>query len=173
MAGNGFFSKNVLFVWPSGLLRGERKVDMNHARQLFADYLAEKGIIFDLVKDRGITFGYAGKNVPHVRVILIFAEDGSNVEIRFSAIAKVPNDKLAKTYELCSKLNNTYRWVKFFVNSDNEITAQDDGVIEPNTMCKECFELIARGVDIIDDVYPEFMAVIWGTGAGVSAPQKR
>lgn len=147
---------------------------MNPAAQIFANYLDEKELRYDIESEEVIAVTYTGgKNAPRIRVVFIFDEDGHSVAVRCFSVAKVPSDKLAKAYETCSKLNDKWRWLKFYVDSDDEVTAADDAVIEPNTLGEECFELLVRCIDIVDRAYPEIMAMVWGFNAGVSAPQKR
>lgn len=143
------------------------------AVQIFAHFLDEQEIRYEIRNEKTLSITYTGDNAPEIRVLFIFGDDGREVAIRCFSVAKVPDNKLAKAYELCSKLNDDWRWVKFFVDSDNEITAADDAVIEPNTLGEECFELLVRCVRIVDKAYPEIMAMVWGFNTGVSAPQKR
>ena len=146
---------------------------MMTAVQNFANFLDEKKIRYEIKSETALSVTYIGDNAPDIRVLFIFGEDGRDVAIRCFSVAKVPSDKLTKAYETCSKLNNKWRWVKFYIDSDDEVTAADDAVIEPNTLGEECFELLVRCIDIVDKAYPEIMAMIWGFSAGVSAPQKR
>ena len=45
-----------------------------------------------------------------------------------------------------------YRWMRFYVDSDNEFTAALDAVINGETIGEECYELLGRAVSIVDDV---------------------
>jgi hypothetical protein len=65
-------------------------------------------------------------------------------------------------YQLCSELNQEYKWAKFYVDeSDNTLTVQDDAIIQLDTCGAECYELLARLVLIVDEVYPKMMKTIW------------
>ena len=146
---------------------------MTTATQIFANYLDGHGITYRIEDERVLSVTSKGDNAPKIRVLFIFGEGGKDVAIRCYSVAKVPSEKVAKAHETCSKLNSKYRWIKFYVDSDNEIAAEDDAVIEPNTLGAECFELLARCINIVDEAYPAIMGTIWGIGEGVSAPQKR
>ena len=161
-----------IFVWPIGLLRGERKAEMN-ATQIFAKFLDEKGVRYTVENECILSVNYSGDNALAIRIVFVFGEEGRDVAIRCFSVAKVPSEKLAKAYETCSKLNAKWRWLKFYVDSDSEVTVADDAIVEPTTLGAECFELMLRCVDIVDNAYPEIMGTIWGIGAGISAPQKR
>lgn len=60
---------------------------------------------------------------------------------------------------------------------NNELTAETDAVIEPNTAGRECGELLLRCVDIVKDSYPNIMALVWGQETddsnSILAPQKK
>lgn len=149
---------------------------MANANRIFANYLDSKGIRYQIRNEESIAITYNGDNAPEIRLIFVFGDDGSDVAIRAFSVAKVPSEKLARAYKTCSVLNNKWRWMKFYVDSDDEVTAADDAVIEPNTLAEECFELLLREIDIVDKAYPDIMAAIWGsdtTDSSVSAPQKR
>ena len=65
-------------------------------------------------------------------------------------------------YELCSKMNNRFNWVKFFVDeSDSTITLSDDAVIQLDSCGEEIIKLIQFMTLVADEAYPEFMKAIW------------
>jgi len=146
---------------------------MTNATRIFADYLDEKGVRYNVEDEHVLSVRYNGDNAPNIRLLFIFGKEGRDVAIRCFSVAKVPDDRVARAHETCSKLNAQFRWVKFYVDSDNEVTAEDDAIIEPSTLGAECFGLMLRCIEIVDNAYPEIMRVIWGIGTGVAAPQKR
>lgn len=146
---------------------------MTTATQIFANFLDEKGVRYNVEDEHILSIKYSGDNALDIRLLFFFGEDGRDVAIRCFSVAKVPSEKLARAHETCSKLNAKWRWLKFYVDSDNEVTVADDAVVEPNTLGAECFELMLRCVDIVDKAYPDIMGTIWGIGTGISAPQKR
>ena len=142
--------------------------------QIFANYLDKKEIRYTIEAEDVLAVEVNGmENAQKIRVVFIFDEDEQSVAIRCFSVAKVPSDKLARAYEMCSKLNNNWRWVKFYIDSDNEVTVADDAVVEPTTLGEECLELLAKCIRIVDKAYPEIMATVWGFNTSVSAPQKR
>ena len=70
-------------------------------------------------------------------------------------------NKLAAALVLCNEMNNTWRWVKFYIDRDGDIRVQDDAVIDLSSVGDECDELVSRMVDIIDKAYPDFMRLKW------------
>jgi len=134
---------------------------MNTALKMFTDYMDKKETRYTVLDDRKVRVGFRGKNMPSISALFIFGNDGRDVAIRYFSIAKVPDDKISDACVVCSKLNAKYRWIKFYIDKDNEITAEDDAVIDPFTTGEECYELLLRGTDIVDEAYPEIMKVIW------------
>lgn len=59
-------------------------------------------------------------------------------------------------------MNAGYRWVKFFINKEENVNVQTDAVISSENSGKITVELMTRSFRIIDESYPRFMHVIWG-----------
>lgn len=155
------------FTCPIGFTRGERKKIMNSAAKLFCDYLDQKNIKYSEVDSEVIRITYTGENCPTIPVNFTFSDDGRNVSIQSFSISKI-NKEDGKQYLAalltCSELNKKYRWVKFYLDDDCEITAEDDAVIDPYTTGEECFKLLGHMINIVDKAYPIIMKMIWGLG---------
>ena len=140
---------------------------MNSAAKLFCDYLDQKNIKYSEIDSDTIRLNYRGENCPSIPVNFTFSDDGRNVTIYSFSIAKIDKEEgkqyLAALFT-CSELNKKYRWVKFYLDDDNEITAEDDAVIDPYTTGEECYKLLRHMVNIIDEAYPIIMTMVWGTG---------
>lgn len=140
---------------------------MNSAAKLFCDYLDQKNIKYSEIDFDTIRLNYRGGNCPSIPVNFTFSDDGRNVAIHSFSIAKIDKED-GKQYLAalltCSELNKKYRWVKFYLDDDNEITAEDDAVIDPYTTGEECYKLLRHMVNIIDEAYPIIMTMVWGTG---------
>ena len=67
-------------------------------------------------------------------------------------LEKFSEEQLYDAYEFCNKMCYAYRWMRFYVDSDNEFTAALDAVINGETIGEECYELLGRAVSIVDDV---------------------
>lgn len=134
------------------------------ALKLTAAFLESKGFKFDVDEENDVIITGVGglKNKGSIKVYVIFDDNGRTVGIRSHSFCEFPEEKKAKMYEICSKMNDDFRWVKFYVDEkDNTITLADDAIITPETCGEEIFELIIRMVGIGDDAYPEFMKGIW------------
>ena len=121
--------------------------------------LNAKNIKFDLSDDKPVIFvQFSGDHINGQTFTLIIDEDGESVALRVFSIFKFESGQLSDAYEFCNKVNNQYRWMRFYVDSDDEFTAAIDAVITPSTAGAECYELIGRAVNIVDSVYGELMA---------------
>ncbi len=107
-----------------------------------------------------VSCGFNMDNAP-VRVSLFIDNDNTHVALRCFGFVKVAKDKYANALIACNQCNMEYRWVKFVIDDDMDINAQDDAVTSPETAGTELFELMHRMLSIVDDCYPVFMKSIW------------
>lgn len=134
---------------------------MNTAVKIFTDYMDRKDTKYTILEEDRVQIGFNGDNMPTISLIFVFGDDGRDVGIRVFSIAKVPEDKIGNACFACSKLNSKFRWVKFYLDSDNEVTASMDAVIDPYTTGEECYELLIRTTNIVDKAYPDIMKMLW------------
>lgn len=134
---------------------------MNTAVKMFTDYMDRKDVKYTILKEDRVRIGFNGDNMPTISLIFAFGDDGRDVAIRVFSIAKVPEEKIGNACFACSKLNYKFRWVKFYLDRDNEVTASMDAVIDPYTTGEECYELLIRTTDIVDKAYPDIMKMLW------------
>ncbi len=129
-------------------------------------FLEEKNIRFDYYertekRNEAVKVTYSGDNADSITVIFFFDENGKSVNVKSFTIAKIPSNKLMDVYVTLNEINAEYRWIKFYVDPDNEITASGDVLVDPSTAGPECHEILIRYVNIIDEVYPRMMKVLW------------
>lgn len=138
---------------------------MNSAAKLFGDYLEQRNLKYSIPRSDVVSVGFDGENTSSIRLTFFFGTDGRDVAIRSNSIVKIQKedaDQYLKALIACSLLNKDFRWIKFYINDDGEIIAEDDAVIEPHTTGEECYELLLREVSMIDKAYPIIMKVVWG-----------
>ena len=122
--------------------------------RLFTAKLDKMGVKYTVNSERHvIMLRYRGDHFKELAFTFTFDKDGKSVSLRVFSIAKFKDDYLSYAYRFCNKMNVEYRWIKFYVDKDNELTAAMDAVINPETVGEECFEILARAVTIVDDVY--------------------
>lgn len=111
-----------------------------------------------------VTFG--GDNATAIRVVFISpdTEDDEILQLYVPPFCKsIPEDKLLDVYTIINDCNLRYRFLKFSLDEDNEVRATWDVLLEHTRDVGElAYEMLYRAVNIVDDVYPSFMKLIWG-----------
>ena len=127
--------------------------------KLFAKTMDEKGIKYTQHDSQPVLFiRYRGDNFEGLTFTFIFDEDGGTLSVKVYSIVKFKESQLTDAYAFANEMNTKYRWIKLYVDSDNELTAAMDAVITEKTVGEECIELLFRAVSIVDDVYKALMA---------------
>jgi len=134
---------------------------MNNSMENFIKFLDAKGVKYSTVDDKSMKITYGGKNVPSITVAFVFGDDCKDVQMAAFSIVNVPEEKRPEMYRVCSENNKAYRWVKFYLDKDSDLTAECDAVIRPETCGEECFELLLHMISIVDKAYPSFMKALW------------
>lgn len=136
----------------------------NMSAKMVASYFQNENLKFDIdgEDEEIIRISFNADNVESVRISLFFDKEDKNVAIRSFNICKVEDAKKPKIYQVMSKLNDDFRWVKFSIDeNDNTVTASTDAVIRMDVAGEICYELVFRMVNIVDDAYPEIMKALW------------
>ena len=105
-----------------------------------------------------VEFGMIAKDTK-IKVMAIFEEN--IVSNRIWGVCKVPEDKLAEVLFACNEFNQEYKFTKFVIDSDYEVTLQNDAILEGESGGQEAFDLVASMIRIVDETYPKLMKVIW------------
>ncbi len=132
----------------------------------FQQALDARGVKYDKIDDYDrplfkINFGGGEFNFSHVTVNVLFDNDGESAQFITGTIVSIPQNKTAESLIACNNANRDYRWIKLYIDNDNDLIGQCDAVIDEVTCGDECLELTYRMVSIIDDVYGNFMKAIW------------
>ncbi len=112
-------------------------------------------------RNEAIRVSFGAKNKDSISLLLFIDKDGNSINVKSFSVAKVPENKLMDMYVCLNDLNNQYRWVKFYVDSDNEVTVSGDAIVDEASAGEECLEIVIRYIGIIDDVYPNIMKTLW------------
>ncbi|MBO4288783.1 MAG: YbjN domain-containing protein [Lachnospiraceae bacterium] len=113
-------------------------------------------------EDSAMLLLYGMKDNKRLDILINFDEDDRTAGLTTFGYLTFPEEKKAAMYELCSKMNGAYRWVKFYVDDENcEIRVRDDAVIQLDSCGEEIHELVGRLIEISEDAYPNFMKAIW------------
>ena len=103
-----------------------------------------------------LDFPWEGRNLK-----CVFTGDEGEYLSLYYYLESAPEDKIADVLMVCNEMNSTYKWVKFYVDSDNDITLQDDAILNVDNAGDETLELIVRMIDILKDTKPAFMRAIY------------
>lgn len=132
---------------------------------IFTKYLDSKGKKYDYEERPGksdvVEIRFSGDNWNSIPIRFFFDKDETAVAVRCFSICMYNQNKLAAGLLKANEINNEYRWVRFYIDDDNEATAAIDAVITTETCAEVCYELMIRMLNIVDDVYPEFMKACW------------
>ena len=129
--------------------------------------MTERGLKFDHVDEYdnpmvSLSFGGGDFSYTHVAIHLVFDLDGESAQVVTSPIANAPGEKTAKMLLVLNECNHKFRWVKFYLDDDNDVVANGDVIFNEQNAGEACIELVMRTASIIDDAYPEIMKGIWG-----------
>ena len=129
--------------------------------------LAERGLNFDHVDMYeqpmiAMNFGGGDFSFTHIGINVIFDQDGESAQILSSPIASVPAEKTSKLLLTLNECNCKFRWVKFYLDEDNDIIADGDVLFDEQNAGEAVLESVMRTASIIDDAYAEIMKGIWG-----------
>lgn len=135
---------------------------MSKYKTEFMRCMDQQGIKYRELDERKVSVRYSGDNLKTIAIIVAFDKNDSNtVQIYSFEIASFKEDKFAAGLLACNALNARFRWVKFYLDSDRDVIAEMDAVVDYDSVGEECIELVRRMVGIIDEAYPEFMKAMW------------
>ena len=99
-------------------------------------------------------------NMVFTHAIFQSSDNGTHVAFR-TQLESCPAEKTSDMLVVCNSLNMRYRWLKFYLDKDNDIMIEDDAIITTETAGDECFELLIRTAGIIKEVKPFILKAIY------------
>ncbi len=126
-------------------------------------YFDSKGYVYMMEREDVMRINFTDfDNISEVDILIVF-EDDRVVSLSCFNICQVPENKKKDIYEVCSDMNSEYRFVKFYVDEDdNTVTAETDAIITPEVAGEKVFRLVELMPAVIDEAYPYFMRKLWG-----------
>ncbi|MBQ4099496.1 MAG: YbjN domain-containing protein [Clostridia bacterium] len=129
--------------------------------QLFTEHMDAKGVKYTVKSENVVNVTYNGDNKDEISIYVVFDKDGDGlVELKCWDVEKFKNKK-DSALKVCNDLNLKYRWVKFYVDDDDDVIVSMDAIIDRSTCGAECLSLVLRLVNILDDAYPEIAKARW------------
>ncbi len=133
-----------------------KKTSLRESIKSFEAKLKKEKYKYTVGKDGDMIYlNFNGDHYKGLSFSFIFDDDGESVALRVFSIEEFSPAQLPQAYEFCNRMNNEYRWLRFHIDSDNELTAGMDAVITSENAGDVCCELLQRAVGIVDDVCGE------------------
>ena len=133
-------------------------------KNLIIDALRGRELKFsDVSKDgtQALRLGFSLENWSSIQVFVFVDDDGTSYQIRSGVIMSVPAGKTESILKVVNDVNRRYRWLRFYLDGDNDLMAQEDIDFKPADAPDFPVLAIMRAASILDDVYPEFMKALW------------
>ena len=129
--------------------------------QLFTEHMDEKNVKYTVKSENVVNVSYNGDNKDELSIYVIFDKDGEGyVEFKCWDVEKFKNKREAGI-QVCNAMNLKFRWVKFYLDDDDDVIASIDAIIDRSTCGAECLSLVLRLVNIVDDAYPDIAKARW------------
>ena len=102
-----------------------------------------------------ITMCITSQTMSDITIHFLFDSNNQIVYIRIWNLLKIPDQFNSIVLTIINELNNTYRFVRFYLNTDNGIDVFVDSLIHSGTIGKTCINLGIIIAKICDTVYPK------------------
>lgn len=111
-----------------------------------------------------IEAGFKIKGGPAVSVRFISTDQKNDVAVRvFGLINEVPEERQMAVLEACNRLTKEIRFVKFCLDSNNDVNVEYDFLSNTSDECigECCLEIFARLMMILDEKYHVFAEALY------------
>lgn len=102
-----------------------------------------------------ITMCITSQTMSDITIHFLFDSNNQIVYIRIWNLLKIPDQFNSIALTIINELNNTYRFVRFYLNTDNGIDVFVDSFIQTGTIGNTCMNLGIITAKICDTVYPK------------------
>ncbi len=133
---------------------------MKPCAEMFVEFLKSKDMNFQCGTDKDgdsvVEFPYQGK----IAKMFFCGEEGEYFSL-YLVYERAPAEKLADVIFACNELNNSYKWVTYYVDRDNDVICHDDAILTVENAADEAFELLVRILKIAEEAKPVIMKAIY------------
>ncbi len=142
---------------------------MNDCQKNFLSRLIQNGIKHSSIPEdeNVVLIDFKGQTIGNITIAFMFesmppgsGSMSSSVSIRAFSLCNVPEAKILPICYLCSELNRSYRFCKFFIDEENELNASIDIYLTPLTAADICLQLSNGLVSIIDKAFPTVLELL-------------
>ncbi len=102
----------------------------------------------------------AGSSGTLYNVVMVFGADGTEFRIRIFQLGKVPTERQRPMLRVLNELNETYAWLRFYLDSDGDVAAALDAVITPGSAARVCWEMLRRAFSVLDEAQKKIDDVV-------------
>ena len=121
-----------------------------------------KNIPFSVRENNCIDIYDYNRGCGAVRVMVGFNnEDDNRPSFHCYDLGNFPKEKTAAALVACNNANIDYRWVRFYLDDDNDVVAAADAVVDEFTSYDEIMEMVFKISGIVNKVYESFMQARW------------
>ena len=128
---------------------------------IFAEYLDAQGVLYTLNEENGtISIGYSCENTDGIFAKAYYDDDSPILTVVSWDLGNVGTDptNIASAILACNEMNNTYRWVKFSVDSDNDFACRLNAYVDERTCGEASLAYVKRLIEVMDAAWPTLSA---------------
>lgn len=111
-----------------------------------------------------LSAGYGIENGPMITIKVFSQDDDNDVAVRvYGILHNVAEERLPKIMKVINQCNQKFRYFKFVMNDDNDVSVEYDFPVEASdyTLGQEVVEVLMRMMHVLDECYPVLMRAIW------------
>jgi hypothetical protein len=127
--------------------------------EAFTAELDRKGVRYSANKEKKlVSITYDNDHYKNQAFTFFFDDDGASFYVRAYSIEQFTANQLSDAYEFCNRMNADYRWLTFYIDRDNELTARADSIANLKTMGPRGYEIYQRFFRIVEKVCEKLYA---------------
>lgn len=102
------------------------------------------------------------RNGSGYRIRYISEDEDNDVSVRVYGLINLKDQEYCdKIIPVLNKINNKFRYVKFFLDNDGDVNVTYDYPLDNSNPAGSAFEMMVRFVKIINEAYPMMMRALW------------
>ena len=137
-------------------------------RQEFTDHLDSRGYKYMIAdeNDNIVVLGFAASYSTLDTTVFVDFDESADVQgigcVHFVVqdFAHCTDDKLGEVYVKLNELNRRFRWVKFWIDDDNAITADADAMLFQGSTGPECLDYVVHMSRIVEKGFNELKGLV-------------
>ena len=133
---------------------------MKTCAKAFTDKLTSEDLKYEVKElndETLVIFPYDNRET----VLAFSGDDGEYVQMMTVIESMMDDERFVVAVLACNQQNRRYRFVRFFVDDDNDIRAFTDAFLDVNSAGEMCFGLLVRSLNIIKEARSEIMELIY------------